>query len=204
MSSRLPFIKIGPRTITANAAAVPLLSLMLVLLAAASGCIREDDLTLEQRSHQLYRQLMCPVCDGQTIDASNAPVAREMRAKVRELLESGLTNAEIKDYFVQRFDEKILAAPRGSGFGLIAWVVPFFIAFGGVGIALLTIRNLRRSNARSPGLATTGTGTGQNDLSGYLAQVDRDLGIPDAPVAGGVNNGDTKPEESGPEKEAGA
>lgn len=203
MSSLLPFVKIGPRTLTGNAAAVLLVSLMMVVLAATTGCIREDDLSLEQRSHQLFGQLMCPVCDGQTIDGSNAPVAQEMRTKVRELLDLGLTNAEIKDYFVERFEEKILAAPGGSGFSLIAWIVPFFIAFGGIGIALLTIRNLRRSNARSPGLVTAGTGTGKNDLSGYLAQVDRDLGISDAPIAGGASSDDSKPEDSEPENKAG-
>ena len=203
MASRLPFIVIGPRPSPGNAAAISLLSLVLVMFAAAIACIREDDLTLEQRSHQLAGQLMCPVCDGQTIDGSNAQIAQDMRVKVRELLDSGSTNAQIKDYFVVRYGEEILAAPSGSGFNLIAWIVPFFIVFGGIGIALLTIRNLRRSNARAPGLATAGTGAGQGDLSGYLAQVDRDLGISDASISGGANSNDAGPENSEPEKRAG-
>ena len=82
-------------------------------MAAATGCIREDDLSLEQRSHQLGGQLMCPVCDGQTIDGSNAQIAQDMRAKVRELLDTGSTNAQVKDYFVVRYGEEILAAPGG-------------------------------------------------------------------------------------------
>jgi cytochrome c-type biogenesis protein CcmH len=193
MASRFPFIVIGPRALSVRPAAVLLASTMIAIFAVATGCIREDDLTLEQRAHQLYSQLMCPVCDAQTIDGSNAPIAQSMRLKVRELLDDGKTNSEIKEYFVLRSPEgeAILAAPEGGGFNLLAWIVPFFITFGGIGIALLTIRNLRRSNARSAEFAAAGSGsaTDPNDLAKYLAQVDRDLGISPIPAAGKAGPG---------------
>jgi cytochrome c-type biogenesis protein CcmH len=193
MASRFPLIVIGPRALSVRPAAVLLASTMIAIFAVAIGCIREDDLTLEQRAHQLYSQLMCPVCDAQTIDGSNAPIAQSMRLKVRELLDDGKTNSEIKEYFVLRSPEgeAILAAPEGGGFNLLAWIVPFFITFGGIGIALLTIRNLRRSNARSAEFAAAGSGsaTDQNDLAKYLAQVDRDLGISPIPAAGKAGPG---------------
>ena len=199
MASRFPFIVIGPRALSVRPAAVLLASTMIAIFAVATGCIREDDLTLEQRAHQLYSQLMCPVCDAQTIDGSNAPIAQSMRLKVRELLDDGKTNSEIKEYFVLRSPEgeAILAAPEGGGFNLLAWIVPFFITFGGIGIALLTIRNLRLSNARSAEFAAAGSGsaTDQNDLAKYLAQVDRDLGISPIPAAGKAGPGTTSPDE---------
>ena len=173
---------------------------MLVILVAAMGCIREDDLTLEQRSHQLAAQLMCPVCDGQTIDGSNAQIAQDMRVKVRELLDSGSTNAQIKDYFVVRYGEEILAAPSGRGFNLIAWIVPFFIVSGGIAIALVTIRNLKRSNARSSGVASAGSGSA--DLAEYLARVDKDHGISDASTTSEANPKSEKTENPGPENKA--
>ena len=199
MASRFPFIVIGPRALSVRPAAVLLASTMIAIFAVATGCIREDDLTLEQRAHQLYSQLMCPVCDAQTIDGSNAPIAQSMRLKVRELLDDGKTNSEIKEYFVLRSPEgeAILAAPEGGGFNLLAWIVPFFITFGGIGIALLTIRNLRRSNARSAEFAAAGSGsaTDQNDLAKYLAQVDRDLGISPIPAAEKAGPGTPSPDE---------
>ena len=199
MASRFPFIVIGPRALSVRPAAVLLASTMIAIFAVATGCIREDDLTLEQRAHQLYSQLMCPVCDAQTIDGSNAPIAQSMRLKVRELLDDGKTNSEIKEYFVLRSPEgeAILATPEGGGFNLLAWIVPFFITFGGIGIALLTIRNLRRSNARSAEFAAAGSGsaTDQNDLAKYLAQVDRDLGISAIPAAGKAGPGTPSPDE---------
>ena len=199
MASLFPFIVIGPRALSVRPAAVLLASTMIAIFAVATGCIREDDLTLEQRAHQLYSQLMCPVCDAQTIDGSNAPIAQSMRLKVRELLDDGKTNSEIREYFVLRSPEgeAILAAPEGGGFNLLAWIVPFFITFGGIGIALLTIRNLRRSNARSAEFAAAGSGsaTDQNDLAKYLAQVDRDLGISSILAAGKAGPGTPSPAE---------
>lgn len=185
MASRQPFNLIGPRALpnrTTNVA----LSVLLFVLVVATGCIKEDDLTLEQRSHQLASQLMCPVCDGQTIDGSNAQISLDMRLKVNELLAEGKSNAEIKDYFVVRYGEEILAAPEGEGFSLLAWIVPVVLATGAIGIALLTIRNLRRSTDSATRVTVADADgsqvgvqspPGDRNLEKYLAQVDRDLGI---------------------------
>ena len=137
------------------------------------GCIREEDITLEQRMHQLTNQLMCPVCDAQTIDGSNAQISQDMRAKVQELLQEGKSNSEIKDYFVLRYGEDILAAPKGIGVNLLAWIMPIFIVLGGISIAFLALKNMRRSNTQA---GLTGTPK-QHELSKYLKQVDTDLGI---------------------------
>ena len=137
------------------------------------GCIREEDITLEQRMHQLTNQLMCPVCDAQTIDGSNAQISRDMRAKVQELLNEGKSNSEIKDYFVLRYGEDILAAPKGIGFNLLAWIMPIFIVLGGISITFLALKNMRCSNTKAALTVTSN----QHDLSEYLKQVDTDLGI---------------------------
>jgi len=173
MASRFPFILIGPRALPNNSALLAVVGLFLIIFVSAIGCIREEDITLEQRSHQLAAQLMCPVCDGQTIDGSNAQIAQDMRLKVRELLDEGKTNGEVKDYFVLRYGEEILAAPDGSGFNLLAWVVPVFIVFGGIGIALLAIKNMRKAGLQAQSSPTPAQRNG--DLSHFLAQVDRDL-----------------------------
>ena len=195
---------IKTRRFPSNIAPTALLLLVVVIMAATTGCIREDDLSLEQRSHQLAGQLMCPVCDAQTIDGSNAQIAQDMRAKVRELLDTGITNAQVKDYFVVRYGEEILAAPGGGGFNLIAWIVPFFIAFGGIGIAVLTVRNLKRSNARSKAFSTADSRPSgrQNDLDAYLAQVDRDLGISGVSTGSGAKSTSTESGRTNPEQKA--
>ncbi len=193
MASRFPFIMIGPRALPAKAVAASIAALFFVLFVALSGCIREEDITLEQRAHQLVSELMCPVCDGQTIDGSNAQIAVDMRLKVRELLDEGNTNSEVRDYFVLRYGQEILAAPERSGFNLLAWIVPVVIVIGGIGIALITIKNMRKSGlaAQPAGAPAKAAQHSNDDLSNYLAQVDRDLGISSDPTPDSID--DEKP-----------
>jgi cytochrome c-type biogenesis protein CcmH len=170
---------IGPRALPANSTTVIFTVLLLSFLLVLSGCVRESDITLEQRSHQLGGELMCPVCDAQTIDGSNAQIAVDMRLKVRDLLDEGLTNAEVRDYFVLRYGQEILAAPERSGFNILAWIIPVLIVTSGIGIALLSIKNMRKSGlkAQAIGELSIATKQEQEHLNHYLAQVDRDLGI---------------------------
>ena len=184
MASRFPFTMIGPRALPNRLSVASLVVLIAMLGLLTGACIREEDITLEQRAHQLSGELMCPVCDGQTIDGSSAQIAIDMRLKVRELLEEGNTNAEIREYFVVRYGEEILAAPGGSGFNLLAWIVPVVIVVGALGIALFTIKNMRDSSLKTQTSTASGssTTTGGSDLSDYLAKVDRDLGISDDPA----------------------
>lgn len=149
-----------------------LLGMLIAVSVVLGGCLTEDDLSLEQRSHQLASELMCPVCDGQTIDGSNAQISQDMRAKVDELLIAGNTNSEIKDYFVVRYGEEILAAPSRSGFNMLAWIAPIVIVVGALAIALWTIRNMRRSTDQL--VASTAQST--QSIDQFLEQVDRDLG----------------------------
>ncbi|NQW21127.1 MAG: cytochrome c-type biogenesis protein CcmH [Chloroflexi bacterium] len=176
MASRFSFVMIGPRVLPSNVGASAIAVLLFVLFFVTTGCIREEDVTLEQRAHQLAGELMCPVCDGQTIDGSNAQIAQDMRLKVRDLLDGGSTNAEVKDYFVIRYGQEILAAPSRSGFNLLAWIMPVIIVLGGIGIALITIKNMRKAGQQAQSLNDQRQFL-QNDLADYLAQVDRDLVI---------------------------
>jgi len=199
MASRIPFVMIGPRALPPRALAISFTALFFLLLLSATSCVREADITLEQRAHQLSGELMCPVCDGQTIDGSNAQIAVDMRLKVRELLDEGDTNAEVRDYFVDRYGQEILAAPERSGFNLLAYIVPVVIVLGGIGIALITIKNMRKSASEAKSSSTISASDSQqpDDIANYLAQVDRDLGI-----SSDVNNPEsTNVTSSQPEKE---
>ena len=120
------------------------------LLWLATGCVNEDDLTTDQRAYQLSQQLMCPVCDGQTLDQSQAQLSLDMQAVIERKIEEGESNAEIRDYFVARYGEVVLASPNAGGFNIIAWVMPVIIFVGGallVGNAFLNMRRKRREEA---------------------------------------------------------
>ena len=71
----------------------------------------------------LEAELVCPVCET-TLDQSNAPVAQRMKLFIRQRIAAGDTEQEIKDALVAQFGPGVLATPRKSGFGLLAWALP--------------------------------------------------------------------------------
>ncbi len=150
------------------------LMLGIVVLVAFAACVQEDDLTPDQRAYTLDRELMCPVCDGQTIDQSHAQIAVDMKQIVREKIAEGESNEEIRDYFVARYGEVVLAAPEASGFNLIVWLMPAVIAGGGGLAVVWVLKNMRRNSERYA--AATNVTLADRQLKKYLDKVDSDIG----------------------------
>ena len=131
---------------------------------------------LEAEAQAIDRMLMCPVCPAQTIDQTEVPLAKQMRAQVRELLASGATREEVLDWFAapERYGPSVRAEPPRSGINLIAWIVPGVAVIAGMSGGVLTLRAMRR-RAVSPIEALQGEEA--DDLQPYLSAVDRDLAL---------------------------
>ena len=102
----------------------------IVLLAAAPATASE----LKPTPAELEAELVCPVCET-TLDSSDAAVARQMKARIRERIAAGDTKSEIKAYFVDQFGTGVLAVPPRRGFDLIAWLLPL----AGLGAGLVVV-----------------------------------------------------------------
>lgn len=100
--------------------------------------------TLDDRTRDIARELMCPVCEGQTVAESSSELAAQMRTTIKVMLEQGRGREEILAYFASRYGESILAAPPKRGFNLIAWVGPFAVLLFGMGLAILTVMRWTR------------------------------------------------------------
>jgi len=85
------------------------------------------DPRLEARAEALSRELRCVVCQNQTIDGSNAPLARDMRLLVRERLAAGDTDAQAKAYLVARYGNFVLLKPPFQADTLALWASPVVI-----------------------------------------------------------------------------
>ncbi|QMU56102.1 MAG: cytochrome c-type biogenesis protein CcmH [Candidatus Mycalebacterium zealandia] len=102
--------------------------------------------TVLDRTDTIARQLMCPVCAGQSVAESNSDLARDMRKIIRKKIENGETDEEIILWFQGKYGDTILAEPPLKGFSLVAWFLPVIAAIAGGMVAVLYIRkNARRS-----------------------------------------------------------
>ena len=130
----------------------------------------------EAKAQEIDRMLMCPVCPAQTIDQTEVPLAKQMRAQVRELLASGATRDEVLAWFSasERYGPGVLAEPPRSGFYLIAWIVPGVVVVAALAGGLLTLRAMRGRRGNGSETAESGDPDG---LQPYLAAVDRDLAL---------------------------
>ena len=99
----------------------------------------------EQTVRDVAAQLRCVVCQNLSVADSPSEMAAQMRAIVRERLEAGETPEQVREYFVARYGEWILLAPRRTGFNLLVWGFPLAaVAVGFTVVALLVRRWTRR------------------------------------------------------------
>jgi len=99
----------------------------------------------ESRARELSRELRCMVCQNQSIDDSEAPLARDLRLLVRERIAAGDSDAQVMDFLVARYGEFVLLKPRLTEHTLLLWLLPPLALFGG-GLALWAY-NRRRTKA---------------------------------------------------------
>lgn len=127
------------------------LLLVVVLLAAlpARAAIGPDEIlpdkALEARAREITKQLRCLVCQNQSIDDSNAPLARDLRLLVRERLKAGASDAATLAYVVARYGDFVLLRPPVKATTWLLWFGPLALLLGGA--AFLWVRARRKSAA---------------------------------------------------------
>ena len=82
------------------------------------------NLLANDQVYQVSNELMCPVCQGQTVAESNSKLALSMREVIKIKVSNGESKKEILDYFIGQYGETILAKPPIKGFGLFLWLTP--------------------------------------------------------------------------------
>ena len=111
-----------------------------------------DDPALEARAREISSGLRCLVCRNESIDESNAGLARDLRLLVRERLVEGDSDAQVVDYIVARFGEYVLLEPRRDGSNLILWLAGPALLLGGLAVSGSYLRR-QRPEALSDGLS---------------------------------------------------
>ncbi len=114
---------------------------------APSGAVTPDEIladpALEQRARNISAGLRCLVCQNQSIDDSDAELAKDLRVLVRQRLVEGDSDTEVVDYIVSRYGEFVLLKPRVSTQTILLWAMPLIVL--GVGAAYIVAGRRRQS-----------------------------------------------------------
>lgn len=121
--------------------AVPLLAALLALAAPAARAVQPDEVlpdpTMETRAREISKELRCLVCQNQSIDDSNAPLARDLRLLVRERLKAGDSDTQVLGFVTDRYGDYVLLKPPFKATTLLLWVAPFaLLVFGAIGTVI--------------------------------------------------------------------
>lgn len=108
-----------------------------------------DDPAEEARARELSKELRCLVCRNESIDDSNASLAKDLRLLVRERITAGDSNEEVLDYVVDRYGEFVLLKPTVTGSNLVLYIAGPVMLLLGLGVAAAYIRG--RSQRSGPG-----------------------------------------------------
>ena len=94
---------------------------VLVFAAVDRGSGNESN---ADRSYSLAKRFACPVCTGQSVAESDAPLAREIRKEIAKRVDEGQTNSQIRDYLIGLYGEEMDLKPKSSGVTGLVWVIP--------------------------------------------------------------------------------
>src|SRR6516165_8543953 len=115
--------------------------------AFAWAAVQPDEMlqnpALEAHARTLSQQLRCMVCQNESIDESDAPLAHDLRVLVRERLQAGDSDAQVLDFLVARYGEFVLHKPRLSWRTAILWGLPPGLLFGGITLLVVARRRGR-------------------------------------------------------------
>lgn len=152
------------------------LAFLIALLPAVAGAVQPDEMladpALEARAHDIGKELRCLVCQNESIEESNAELARDLRLLVRERLTQGETDDQVRAFVVQRYGDFVLLKPPVKPSTWILWYGPAgILLLGGIGV-LLYLRGRRKAVAAAPREAVPLDAEEQRRLAALMAEGD--------------------------------
>ena len=129
-----------------------LLTVLLSLFGAtlAKEAQPNEDPKVEQRMKALTEQLRCMVCQNETLDASRADLAENLRKEIREQIQAGKTDQEIIAFLTQRYGDYVLYNPPVKKTTYLLWFGPFVLLIGGTAVLYRYVRNRREMIKETP------------------------------------------------------
>ena len=128
------------------------LLVIVMLLASPIWAVEPSEMladpALEERARELSQGLRCPVCRNESIDESNAALAKELRILLRERIVAGDSDQQAVDFMVARYGEYVLLRPDARGANIVLWLAAPALLLIALGIGWSTIRTKRAAPTR--------------------------------------------------------
>jgi cytochrome c-type biogenesis protein CcmH len=122
----------------------------IVMVAAVAAAQPPARPVSDETAHQIASELRCVVCQNLSVADSPSEMAAQMRAIVRERLAAGDSPEQVREYFVARYGEWILLAPRRRGFNLLVWGFPIAAVTVGLVVVAVLLRRWTRRPVSAP------------------------------------------------------
>ena len=140
--------RVGSRALRSRTAMF--VALMSFLVGFPAIAVQPDEVlrdpTLERRARDISAGLRCLICQNQSIDESDAPLAKDLRVLVRERLQAGDRDDEVQNFLVQRYGEFVLLKPTFGLHTAVLWLGPALVLGAGAAGLLLTLRRRREGS----------------------------------------------------------
>jgi cytochrome c-type biogenesis protein CcmH len=135
------------------------LAVLVFAVPSSWAAVQPDEVlrnpALEARARTLSQQLRCMVCQNESIDDSDAPLARDLRVLVRERLQAGDSDAQVLDFLVARYGEFVLLKPRLSWRTALLWGLPPGLLLTGIALLVVVANRRWRGVEMAPNLTAT-------------------------------------------------
>lgn len=145
--------KAGRKTGWVAALLLAALALLFVSRVSAQEATPRPPISDDQ-VNAVAKEMYCPVCENTPLDVCPTQACIEWRELIREMLAEGKTEAEIKQYFVERFGDRVLAAPPARGLNWLVYVIPPVAILAGLIILYSALRSLRQPSPAGGDAAT--------------------------------------------------
>jgi len=147
-----------------------ILAALLLLCWSTAWAISPEE--VERRTQALSSELRCPTCQALSVKDSDALFSKNIREKVRNLVEEGKSDEEVLAYFEERYGEFILRSPKPKGWGILAWLLPVAALVLGGGWLVSRLVLAQRTHAQQ----TQNTASGEQELTPEeKSRLERDL-----------------------------
>lgn len=147
-----------------------LITLIMGLAALAAMPARAQGPNIDDEVNRIAKGLYCPVCPNTPLDVCQTQACVDWRNDIKQMLQQGKTETEIRDYFVARFGLQVLGAPPAEGFNWLAYLLPALGIVLGAAVAWFTVR---------PWLATRGASSAPAEIPAipkeYAERIEKEL-----------------------------